>query len=140
MRISIHYSNDIRTAAANDSSEGDNSDDDYVEHEEDLEEEEVGEIQTTIENPAETATIIAIEATRLATEIVKGDADNNIRSDYFISLVLDDMISFACHHKNIIRETPETLIDVIKTTLSELYHSREVVDYMSKLYSDYILR
>ncbi len=140
MRISIHYSNDIRTAAANDSSEGDNSDDDYVEHEEDLEEEEVGEIQTTIENPAETATIIAIEATRLATEIVKGDADNNIRSDHFISLVLDDMISFARHPKNILRETPETLIDVIKTTLSELYHSREVVDYMSKLYSDYILR
>ena len=140
MRISIHYSNDLRTAAANESSEGDSSDDDSVDHQEDLEEEHVEEIQTPIENSTEISTIIAIEATRLATEIVKGDADTNIRSDHFISLVLDDMISFARHPKNILRETPDTLIDVIKTTLSEFYHTHEVEDFMTKLYSDYILR
>ncbi len=126
MRISIHHSNEIRTATENDSSEEDDSDDD--------EEERVDEIQTPIETLGEKTitTIIATDARRLATEIVKGDSHKNISSDNFISLVLDDMISFARHPRNILRAKPETLIDVITTTLCEFYHSREVVDFMTK--------
>ena len=135
MRISIHYTNDLRTEVENDSSEEDDSE--YAEDEV----EEICENQTPIETHGETSIIkiIAIEAKRLATEMVKGVPDKNISSNHFISLVLDDMISFARHPKNILRETPETLIDVIKTTLCEFYHTREVVDFMTKLYSEYIL-
>ena len=140
MRISIHYSNEIVPEVENYSSDVDDSDDDDDDEEEDIE-----EIQPPFETIGETTTItntnIEIEASRLAKEIVLGGgaADRTISSDHFISLVLDDMIGFAHHPKNILRTTPDTLIDVIKTTLCEFYQSREVIDFMSKLYSDYIL-
>ena len=94
MSISINYTKRDKTTMDNeddDSNENSNVDD---EDEDEQEEEDIGEIQTPIETVGETITsnIIAKDAKRLATEIVKGVSDKNINFLRLMDAVKNDYL------------------------------------------------
>ncbi len=76
------------------------------------------------------------ESTRIVQSIMSDDV--SINSERIIDLIITDMVQFAKHKGNKLRNSPEQLSALLHTTFTNLLMNEASYSYFEDLYENYI--